>query len=177
MCVCAHVRLCAHDCRQGGKIRIRFILSFWICHKSTCRIIPVLAAPASMCACEFVCLSVIVASRQGHLEWVREMKDINNASKYRWLPLETCMPYAELMHMIKHSYSWLTAPLLFLLSSLILFLLSHLGHKQSQLRNRFFVTCFLPLQCSANTSRQLRECVMKAALDNTASPRGQLVWK
>lgn len=184
--LCAHMHLCTCDCRLHGYIRI-YILS---CHFGFAINLPAecllcFYEPASRRACEFAHLSVIAPSRQGHLERLRQMKGINNASKYWWLPLGTCMPYAKPMLMIKHSSSWLTAPLLFLLCSLILFLLSHSGHKQSQLGRNccccclclFFVTRFLPLRCSAKTSAQLREFLMKAALDNTASPRGPLVWK
>ncbi len=106
-CVCTLVFVCTW--LQAGLLymHLHFILSFWICHKSTCRIRRFCAAAhASMCACEFVCLSVIGDSTQGHLEQLWETKDVNNALKYWWLPLETCMPYAKLLHC-----TWLTTPI------------------------------------------------------------------
>lgn len=53
VCVCPHVFVCTW--LQAGLLyaHLHFILSFWICHKSTCRISCVCAAlHASMCACE-----------------------------------------------------------------------------------------------------------------------------
>lgn len=99
VCVCVYTQVRRLACY----IRI-YILS---CHFAfvinlPARILSFAAAPVSTYACEFVRLSVIAASRQGHLEWSCEMKDINNASKYWWLPLEMCVPYATLIHMINY---------------------------------------------------------------------------
>ena len=106
---------------------LHFILSFWICHKCTCRwVVPAPPPPQHV----LFGRSVIAASTQGRLEWLRETKDINSGSTYWWLPLETCVPYATLPHLINHSYSWLTTPsFFFVLSRLMSFLLSHSGHK------------------------------------------------
>lgn len=138
MFVCVFARSCVRVCAAAGwawyiRIYIFSCRSGFVINLPADYCVPA-ALPASTCTPEFACSSVIVASRQGHSERLGEMKDINNASKYWWLPLEKCMPYAKLMHMIKHSSSWLTPPPLMPLSSLILFLSSHLGHKQSRLR-------------------------------------------
>lgn len=176
-CVCA----CACSCRLGWYIRIYmfYCRSGFVINLPADYCVPA-AVHVSTCTPVFACTSAVVGSRQGHSERLSEMKDINNAWKYWWLPLEECMPYAKLMHMINHSSRWLTTPLLFPLSSLILFLSSHLGHKQSRLR---WECCSSLLLCAAAPNRskkprmQMWEFLMKAALDNTSAPPGPLVWK
>lgn len=155
-----------------------------------------------MCGCVHMCICACVcnfSSTQGHLERLWDTKDINNAWKYWWFPLETCMPYAKLLYLLNHSYGWLTTLRLFLfvLSFLIccyscccVFLCKHQttpsSGKTSIVLSVFPHVCFSvtlspsrfpSLHRSAKTSTQLQEFLMKAALDNTASPRGLLVWK
>lgn len=118
--LCVHVCLCAHGWRPGWHIytHLHFILSFWICHKSTCRI-------SCFCAaCKNVCLWIYVfecncSEHTRTFETITGDEGHQQCLKYWWLPLKTCMPYAKLLHLMNHSYSWLTI-LLFVPSNVII---------------------------------------------------------
>lgn len=153
---------CVHACVRGCRLgclytHLHFILSFCICHKSTCRIL-YFRAPASTCASEFACSSVIVVSRQGHSERLRRMKDVNNASKYWWLPLETCTPYAKWMHMINCS-----SPLSFVLPNFVSLISFRRQTVQAEEEMPLFSLAFLFCHSLSSSSSLQREDSAAAA--------------